>query len=456
MAADGNVRRAQWPHAVVDFHGQYGHLASYAPALTMRLFGTNLLVWTLTMAAISWCALVAVYETFRRVVGSSLLALALYVPFVAVTFFVGAGTRANRYSPAGIFSLWPIRYAGPYLIAWLVGRRLDGLRPRRDWPLFLASGLVALNNPEFGGGAVLGTLLALATRRSAHSRDAVVRLLASAAGGLGGALALVTLLTLVRAGEPPHLGLMLEYPRVFGLGGWHAQPMHAFGFHVAGYVTFAATIAVATVRAARGSNDTMLTGMLAWSGGFGLIASSYYVAESESGSVFALLSVWFFALALLVVAVARSLAARGWRRPSLVQLAVLFGFALALDAIKQVPYPWLEAARLQHQASEPWLRPLAAERRIVRVTRPGERVGLFVLLSERIAYDLRLENVSPYMSAQGMPTRQMLDRAIETVRAQHARKIFVDSESTTPGQVAAIKHAGFEERGEGLLVDTRR
>jgi len=66
---------------LVEFHAQYGHLAGYLPAVTMSLFGTTLLVWTLTMAALSWGALLGIYATFRRIVRSSLLALALFVPF---------------------------------------------------------------------------------------------------------------------------------------------------------------------------------------------------------------------------------------------------------------------------------------------------------------------------------------------------------------------------------------
>jgi hypothetical protein len=443
---------------LADFHAQYAHLSAYPTALAMQLFGATLLVCTIAMASVSWCAMVAVYATFRRVARSSLLALALFVPFVAVTFFVGAGTRTYRLSPASIFSLWPIRYAGPYLIAWLVGRHLDALRPRRASLLFVAAGLVMLNNPEFGIGALLGTLLALACKRSSHSRRGALRLLASAVGGLCGALALLALLTLVRAGELPHLGLLLEYPRVFGLGGWHAQPLRAFGFHVAAYVTYGAVIAVAAVRAARSDEDAVLTGLLAWSGGFGLIAGSYYVGESEPGSMLSLLSAWFFALALLVVVVCRRLAARGWRRPTLLELTVLFGFALSLNAIRDIPYPWLEASRLRAHAPPSLLKPLAVEQSIARQTRPGEHVVLFFLVSERIAHDVGVVNVSPYASAQGTPTRQMLRRAIDAIRAADVHKIFYDPEPivTTGEQLAMLARAGFTPRGPGLLMDTPR
>jgi hypothetical protein len=438
---------------LVDVHALYGQLAGYAAALTMSLFGATLLVWTVTMATISWCALVAVYATFRRIVRSSLLALALFLPFTAVTFFIGAGTRAHRLSPAGIFSLWPIRYAGPYLVAWLVGRHLDALSPKRAWPLFLAAGLVAINNPEFGAGAVLGTLLALACQRPAHSSRGALRLLANAAAGIFGALALVSLLTLMRTGQLPDPGLALEYPRVLGKGGWHLTPMRPLGFHLAAYVTFAAAIVVAAVRAASRSEDTLLTGMLAWSGGFGLIAGSYYVGESEPGSMLSLFSAWFFALALLVVVVCRSLAARGWRRPTLIELAVLFGFALSLDAVLMIPYPWSEVARLRQPAASAIFSPPVAEQAIRERTSRGEHVVILTMLSSRIAYDLGLVNIAPFTYVWAIPTRQMMQQTIDAARAAGVHKIFVD-EQAYPEQLRMLEEAGFADRGGGLLMDT--
>jgi hypothetical protein len=440
---------------LVDYHAPYGQLISYPPALTMALLGATLLVWTATMAAISWSALVAVYATFRRVLRGSAPALALYLPFLAITFFVAAGTRMHRFSPAGIFPLWPIRYAGPYLVVWLLGRHLDALRPRRAWLLFLAAGLVALNNPEFGAGAFVGTLLALACQRASHSRASAARLLGSAAAGLGGALALVGLLTLVRAGQLPRLELLTEYGRVYGLGGWHLQPMHSMGYHTAAYVTFAGEIVVAVVRAARAAEDRLLTGLLAWSGGFGLLAGSYYVGESEPGSMLALFSAWFFALALLTILVARSLAARGWRRPRLVELVILFGFGISLDAIHQIPFPWLEAQRLQVHAPVRPLDPQADEQFVASVTRPGEHVALFLELGNRVAYDLGLVNVSPYLWGRVIPTRGMMRATIEEIRAARVRKLFIDEHSMSAEQFEMLQRAGFVERGGGLLVDAR-
>jgi hypothetical protein len=442
---------------LVNVHVLYGQLSNYPAALTMTLFGATLLVWTVTMATISWCAMVAVYATFRRLARSSALALALYVPFVAVTYFQSAGDRMHRLSPAGIFSLWPIRYAGPYLVAWLLGRHLDKLQPRRAWPLFVAGGLVALNNPEFGAGAVLGTLVALACQQTFRSRAGAARLLGNAAGGLFGAYALVALLTVVRTGQLPRLGLLLDYPHLFGVDGWHLTLMKPFGFHLAAYVTFAAAIVVAVVRTGRRGDDAVLTGMLAWSGGFGLIAGSYYVGESEAGSMLALLSAWFFCLAVLVVAVARSLAARDWRRPTLIELTVLFGFGLSFNAIPQIPFPWSQVSRLQEPPRIALLAdPTAAEHALARHVRQGERVAILVQLGNRVAYDLGLVNISPFLSGETIPTRQTMQSVIDATRAADVHKIFIDHVSISPPQLAMLERAGFTQRGGGLLMDTPR
>jgi hypothetical protein len=443
---------------LLDFHALYGQLSPYPPALVMSVLGATLATWTVTMASISWLALIGVYATFRRILRSSLLALALYVPLLAVGNFISAGTSAHRLSPASIFSLWPIRYAGPYLVAWAVARHLDGERPRRAWPLFLAAGLALLNNPEFGSGAVAGTLLALACARAPPSRAGIARLLRDAASGMLAALALVSLLTLSRSGHLPRLGLLLEYPRLFGAGGWRLAPMRPFGFHVAAYLTFGAAIVIAVVRGLRRHHEAVLTGMLAWSGAFGLIAGSYYVGESEAGSMLSLFSAWFLALALLAIVVVRGLAASG-RRPSLPGLAVLFGFGLAVCAIPQIPSPWSEVARLSHASAAPILEQPAATRFVAAATHRGERVAIFMPLGHRIAYDAGIVNVSPYATIQSMPTWQMLQRTLDGFRAQHVRNVFVGDDSTTAEQMLLLTRNGFRvsRHGSGYreLTDSR-
>jgi hypothetical protein len=441
---------------LVDFHAQYSQLWPYLAALVLALAGSTIGVWTATMATISGLALVAVYATFRRIVRSSLVALALYLPLLATGFFALYDPGGHRYSVAEIYSAWPLRYAGPYLLAWLVARHCDGAAPRRAWLLFAAAGLVAVNNPEFGIGALAGSVVAVACVRRVATPRAAGQLLGSAAAGVGFAVALLALLTLVRAGSLPHVGYVLEFPHLYGVDGWFTGPMAAIGLHVAMYATFGATLVVGVVRALRVEANPALTAMLAWSGPFGLIAGSYYVGASNPLTLVTLFSVWCFALALLVVVVVRAVAARPRRLPTLPELAALFGFGLAVCSLPQIPTPWSQVERLRAPGAPVWAQ-REIEHSIAAEVRPGERVAILLPLGHRIAYDLGITNVAPYAQPAAMPTKRQLHRTIAAMRREHARKAFLDG-NARPEFVVLMQQAGFVVRGESNpveLVDER-
>src|SRR5215212_8909971 len=172
---------------LVDFHAQYGQLWPYVSAGAMALFGTGFETYAVTMAAASALCLLAMFAVFRRLVHSSLLALALFLPFVATGFFMEIGPLGNRYGPSNLFSMFPMRYGGPYVLAWLLARHVDGARPRRALALFAFGGVVLVNNPEFGMGAFAATFAALLwsderpwrARLGGLARDAVLGLLAA-------------------------------------------------------------------------------------------------------------------------------------------------------------------------------------------------------------------------------------------------------------------------------------
>jgi hypothetical protein len=435
---------------LADFRAQYSQLWPYPSAAVLALVGTTIGVWTATMATISGLALMAVYASFRRIVHSAVLALALYLPFLATGLFIQHDPFGHRYSTAALFSAWPLRYAGPYLLAWLVVRHCDGAAPRRPWPLFLVAGLVALNNPEFGLGALAGTLVALACVRRVASPRAAARLLGAAALGVGCAPALVALLTLARAGSFPHFGWVLEFPHLYGVDGWFTGPMAPVGLHVAMYLTFGAALVLAVVRAVRGGEQAALTGMLAWVGPFGLIAGSYYVGASNPLTLVTLFSAWTLAIVLLSVAVVRGLAARRGM-PTLPELAVLFGFGLAVCSLPQIPAPWREADRLGRPGS-PVYRQDELEAAVKRAVRPGEKVALILPLGHRIAYDLGITNVAPYSGPAAMPTKRQLQVTIDAMRREGARSAFVDAEAH-PELVAALQRARFAVRGNANPVE---
>ena len=373
------------------------------------------------MACASGAALLALYAVLRRIVRSSLVALVLYLPLLATGFFFIDGTPTNRFSPAGNINLWPTRYIGPYLLAWLTARHVDGLAPRRRTLLFFAGGLVLVNNTEFGAPAFGATLLALVCTEPTRSWRRIAHMAASAAARPRGRARVVRAAD-ARAQRPPAASRAADrVPAPYLVGGWALQPMPTIGLHLAIFGTFAAALATAVVRWVSGKREALLTAMLAWSGVFGLGAGVYYVGRSEHLNLIALFSPWCLALVLLTIVAMRALAARGWRRPTLPELAVLFGFGLTCASLAQIPTPWSQVARLRDVTPVPLSSAPPSERFVAARTRPGEQVAIIAPLGHRIAYDLHLKNVSPYSGLEAMPTHAQFETALAAVRDAHLR-----------------------------------
>jgi hypothetical protein len=437
---------------LVDYHVIYAKLLPYAVAPVLGAFGTTIFVYTVTMAVLTGLALLAVYAVFRLVTRSSLFALALFLPFVATSDIACVRLRAGTVSPMAMTAMWPARYGGVYLLAWLTARHVDALRPRRAWILFFLAGLVAVNSAEFGVAAVAATAVALLCARPPRSAGAALRLGAHAAAGVLGAVALVCLITIVRAGTPPKLALMLEWPRIFSTLGWFSLPLRLWGFHLAIYVTFAAAVVVAVVRMAQRDDRPLLTGMLAWSGVFGLLAGSYFIERPDALKLQAMLSAWSFALALLTVACVHALAARGWRRPALSHLLVLFGFGLTVCSLSRLSPPQQQIARLTRSLpTAVYVR--TAERVIGAGTRRGEAVAILVPMSYRISHELGLRNLAPYGYMNAIVTRSQMLTLIGVLRREHIRTLFapapgsflIGEADTAPEQLRVLAAIGFRQ-----------
>ncbi len=422
---------------LVDFHSQYAQLLPYVAAGALRAMGATVGAWTATMIVLSGLGLLAVFAVLRRVAGGSLPALALFVPFLAGSAFLIFG----RLSPVEIFALWPMRYGGPYLLAWLTARHLDGETPHRRRLLLGVGGLVALNNLEFGAPACAGALAACAYIDPPCSRRAALRLLIDAALGLLAAVGVVTMIALWHGGALPRFGLLLEFPRIYGIDGWVLEPMPAAGLHIVLYVTFVAAIVVATVRAVRREDRDVLTGMLVWSGVFGLGAGSYYVGRSDALNLISLFSAWCLSLVLLAVVVIRNAADTG-RRPSPAAFAVLLGCCLVASGVFQLPRPWAELERLQRTTDATYAQ-LPAVRLVKLTTRPGEKVVILIPLGHRIAFDAGVIDVAPYTGIQSMPTVGQLETTLDVARRERVRQVYVDRRITTFAVAQALREAGF-------------
>jgi hypothetical protein len=432
---------------LVNFHALYGQLWGYVAAIPMALFGATIGVFTVVMVVSSAAALLAIYAVLRRVVRDALLALALYLPFLATSLFVvAAPTVAWRASNASIYSVWPMRYAGPFVLVWLTARQLDRARPRAAWPLALVAGLVCVNNVEFGLPALLATLVALACDPRRWSRAVLARLAADMAAGLVGAAALVSLLTLARTGSLPRFELLFEFPRVFGVLGLAAMPMATLGFHLALYATFAAALATAAVRIGRRERDALLTGLLAWSGVFGLLAGSYFAGRSDAMKLAALFPAWGLSLMLLLVVVVRDLTARRWRLPSPAELAVLVGFGLATCSLAQLSPPWHEVSRLRAGSPQPLFPEAFIDGFVHAYAAPGERVTILIQMGHRVAHTLGLVNVSPYATIEEIVTRRQLRTVLDAAHAEDAHKLFVPDVYAAPEHLQMFARAGYTQR----------
>jgi hypothetical protein len=194
-----------------------------------------------------------------------------------------------------------------------------------------------------------------------------------------------------------------------------------------------------------------------------MIAGSYFVIRSDEVKLYAMLSAWSFALGFLTIAVAGSLTARGWRRPSPAELLVLLGFALSVCAIARAPSPGDQLTHF-HEGAPIGYR-IAMEQFIAKRTQAGETVAILAPESYRLAYDLRLRNVSPYPLENAIVTARQLQTLLDVVRREHVVRIFAPQPGARltgvgdapPEHIRAFVAAGYSVRsGEYGLLELAR
>jgi hypothetical protein len=425
-----------------DFATQYASLWPYVVAGPLWVGGGTIGAFTVSMAALTALAMLALYALVRRVVRSSLLALALFLPLLATSAYRLHGPSVARFSLINYFGTMPLRYAGPFLLAWLLARHLDGARPRRAWPLLLVATLAAIDNVDFGVPAFVATLAALLWSQPLTWRS--LRMLArELAIGLAIAVAVVTALLLVRTGRPPDWSLLVRFARLYAVTGYGMGPIHPqFGMSTVVYLTYVAAIGTATVQALRGSGERLLTGLLAWSGVFGLGTGSYYVGRSIAETLTNLFPAWALAVTLLTVAVVRGLAAREGRRPLAIELACLFAFGLLVCSLAQTPSPTAQARRIQRDGPK-FFAHLPYEPFVAAHVRHDESVAILAEVGHRTALNLGIDDVMPYSSNESIATEEELEDVLAALRTAGGTKVFVWIPLTPPGVTDALGQHGF-------------
>jgi len=451
---------------LVDFTAQYGSLWPYVIALPLVLFGKTLLAFTIAMCSLTGIAVLAVYGILRRVTRSSLAALLLYLPFIATSFFLvwsdATNKLLNRHTFAAYFPVHPLRYAGPYLLAWLLARQLDRERVRA-WPIFAVATLVMINNSEFGIAAFGATGAAFLWTLPDYRPARLGRLAAEVLAGVAIGVVLVSALTLVRAGALPQFGRSVEFARIYLVGGFALIPLAGvLGLHLIIYATYVAAIGVATARAIDRAPDRLLTGMLVWSGLFGLASAGYYVGRSAWETLPITFSAWAFALALLTVVAVRRIAEARSRVPSAVAIAVVFGMAVMACSLAQTPVPWAQIGRIQHPPAggvaptagtgpyapvkDPAVRffiSSLADGAHHFVVRHGAPIGLFATTGHRIADAYGVRDVIPYTGVESVQTRSQFKTALDELRADGGNTVILPQEPS-PEMGAMLAARGFE------------
>jgi hypothetical protein len=417
---------------LVDYVPQYVNLLPLALAPMLSGFDMSLTSFSLSMTALSLVALLALFGALLQVTERPVAALALYVPVLAFGLFPWSVEGLQREFNGLYYAFFPGRYLGPFVVGWLCAlvvrrRRLPA------WFLFFIAGLVALNNFEFGGPSVIAAFaaLVLGSDRPRPLAQTVRALLAQAVIGLVGALALVSIVTLVRAGELPDLGSLTYYSRLFAREAFGLEPMPTLGLHIALYLTFVAAILAAAVRYVQARHDSTLTAMLAYAGTFGLLTSLYFAGRSRPWQLMLLFPVWGLALALLAWTAARSLSSASVERTSLARsllpsLAALCGFGVMVAAIATFPPPWTQVERLSRSGSAVYDVP-GVQRFVDERTDPGEAILLFGTLADhRVAERAGVVNVSPWNNALSILSEREVLRALDALEQEQGSKVFLN------------------------------
>jgi len=376
---------------LVDYISQYANLLPLLVEPILRAAGPSITSLSIVLCTLSALGMLAIYGVFAQVTRSAWIAVALYVPFVALSLFPWHDVGPYREFNGIYHGMFPGRYFGPFVLAllcaaWLRGRRVPPVA------LFFFAGLVVLNNYEFGVAALLALIAAQLAGwdREVSLARRVGNLLVHGAGGLACALLLVCVITLIRTGDLPDPALLTYFNKVFVRDAFGLQPMTTRGLHWALYATYAAALLLAAVRYVRADPDRVLTGMLAFSGVFGLVTGMYFVGRSLPYQLMLIFPPWALALALVAWAALLSLRSAApdalrLRRLLIPGAAALVGLGVMVATIDRLPQPQKQVDRLR--AGGPALDLGPTERVVERWTQPGDDVLLIATPPDHLVAD---------------------------------------------------------------------
>ena len=222
---------------LVDYGAQYAQLLPLVVAPAIDALGNSLVAFSVVATALSVLALSALYGVLGQVTRRPWVAVALYVPVVAISLVPWSALGPRSEFSGDYFGFFPGRYVLPFVLAWLCAVHVRRARPGAA-VLFFVGGLAVLNNFEFGTAALIALAVALSLASPRSPLRALWALVPRALLGLAAALLTVSGLTLISAGELPDFGLLTDFTRIFVSESFGLVPMPTLGLHIPIYLTF--------------------------------------------------------------------------------------------------------------------------------------------------------------------------------------------------------------------------
>lgn len=445
--------------SLVDFFPQYQNLSPYLLSKVFDLIKLSIGSYTAVMAILSWFSLLLVYKVFSSFSGQ--YALLLYFPFLGLSFFPQVVVGAERATNFTYFSLGPMRYFGPWAILYLLSSYLQKPSIKRLTLLFLVSSVAVLNNLDFSFPALVGAAIAVLLT---HKEDLVpewtftFKTLSILSASLISVFATFAIFTWFKSGEFPHWEQILLFQKTFALFGFFMMPMPNFGLQHLVYLTLMAALVAGFAQNAKVYTmllqpERQLSGLLIFSGIYGLGAGMYYVGRSHPWTLIAIYPLAGFALMLLCWA---SFHCMKRTKATIITQPFTFaghivsglllglGYFSALISWSDIPSPATQLARLNkvgivfNEAQGNLVSALKSN------TALGEAVIITYPYSHLLALNAGVQNLLPYSQNGSIILKSQIDKIIYTIKFHRIRKVFGES---LPVEFSdALEKLGFKIR----------
>jgi len=415
----------------VDFFPQYQNLMPYAWLPYFKVFGLSVFTYTFGMALLSAAGLAMMWLVFQKLTGDGAKGALLFLVFAGISFYGTKASETERFYVFNYYAAAPIRY----IALWAVGLLVVMFSEKRSLPrlvfLFLAAGLFALNNPDFGIPAFVAAGAACLTGGGAEilqPRRESMRVLAAASGGLVCAVIIFLCVTVLRSGRFPDLVSILRYPAIFSCNGFMALPLRAYGLHLVLLFTFMGALFAGMTPSLKGSPKARV--FLVFIGVSSCGVGMYYVSRSHASVLPALFPAWGAAVCALLFYTLDSLF-KTEQEDLLTGVSFLLPlwFEISLAALFLLQLFTLNAPAKQFRrlasASNVFAGELEKIERIVlpRVV-PGEKIMLICGYGHLIAVRNRLDNVYPYASGGSLILRAQAEETAKRAKELVVRTVF--------------------------------